>query len=69
MVNPVNRELRELRMLKEKYMLILEQNDNVSDEEHLLTEDDITKINLKVKTISEKIDELLKSDNDYIEVI
>lgn len=65
MGNPVNFELRELRMSKEHYARILKEDELIikgeltDDGRPRLTEDDKKKINAKINAIGEKIDELL----------
>lgn len=74
MSTPVNKDLRELRMAKEHYINILKNDEKLKKENNpenniLLTEKDIAKINSKIEGISEKIDELLLVEKDYKEVI
>ena len=65
MGNPVNFELRELRMSKEHYTRILKEDELIikgelaDDGRPLLTQNDKRKIRAKIDAISEKIDELL----------
>ena len=65
MGNPVNFELRELRMSKEHYTRILKEDELIikgeliDDGRPRLTENDKKKINAKIDAIGEKIDELL----------
>ena len=65
MGNPVNFELRELRMSKEHYTRILKEDELIingkltDDGRPRLTENDKRKINAKIDAITEKIDELL----------
>ena len=65
MGNPVNFELRELRMSKEHYTRILKEDELIingkltDDGRPRLTQNDKMKINAKIDAITEKIDELL----------
>ena len=65
MGNPVNFELRELRMSKEHYTRILKEDELIikgeliDDGRPRLTENDKKKINAKIEAINEKINELL----------
>ena len=65
MGNPVNFELRELRMSKEHYTRILKEDELIikgeliDDGRPRLTNNDKKKINAKIEAINEKINELL----------
>ena len=65
MGNPVNFELRELRMSKEHYIRILKEDELIingeltDDGRPRLSEIDKRKINAKINAITEKIEELL----------
>ncbi|WP_406536637.1 hypothetical protein [Methanobrevibacter sp.] len=65
MGNPVNFELRELRMSKEHYTRILKEDELIikgeliDDGRPRLTDNDKKKINAKIEAINEKINELL----------
>lgn len=65
MGNPVNFELRELRMSKEHYTRILKEDELIikgeltDDERPRLTQNDKKKINAKIDAINERINELL----------
>ena len=65
MGNPVNFELRELRMSKEHYTRILKEDELIikgeliDDGRPRLTDNDKKKINARIEAINEKINELL----------
>lgn len=70
MVSPLNRELQELRMSLEHYKNVLMNDAKFKERGNpdncmLLTDEDIDRINLKIKYINEKINELLDNDNGY----
>jgi hypothetical protein len=71
MSTPINQEIRELRMAREHYVSVLNQdkifknNDNPNNCK-LLTDEDINKINRKINAIDVKINELLQVERDYI---
>lgn len=70
MGNPVNFELRELRMSKEHYTRILKEDELiingelVDDDRPRLMKDDKKKINAKIDAINEKINELLNINTE-----
>ena len=70
MGNPVNFELRELRMSKEHYTRILKEDELIikgeliDDGRPRLTDDDKKKINAKIDAINERINELLDITSD-----
>ena len=70
MVNPLNKELQESRRLLEHYWSVLKNDENLKlnknpDNQRLLTEKDIERINLKIQGLKENINNLLNNDNDY----
>ena len=74
MSNPVNVELRELRMTKEHYLRILKEDKIIKDSGNvegymLLNDKDIEKINNKIDLITVKIGELLAEESDFVEVM
>lgn len=75
MVNPVNQELRELRMSKEHYENILRTDDYIvngvieDDGRPRLSSKDKERIHLKLDGINSKISELLLLEDDVSEVV
>lgn len=73
-MNQMNQGLRDYRMAIEHYKKVLKQDEQIkngtieSDGRPLLTDKDIADINEKIKGLTEKRDELLSKDKDYIEI-
>lgn len=73
-MNPINQELKELRTAIEHYERILREDALIStgeledDGRPKLSQNDIDKIKAKINGLTEKRDELLKQEKDYMEV-
>ena len=67
-MNVVNRELRELRIIKEHYNRVLDMDKQIKESGDvegclLLSDEDIVKINTKIDLISVEIEKLLDLDD------
>ena len=67
-MNVVNRELRELRIIKEHYKRVLDMDKQIKESGDvegclLLSDEDIVKINTKIDLISVEIEKLLDLDD------
>jgi len=73
-MNPINKELQELRTAIEHYERILREDALIrtgeleDDGRPKLSQIDIEKIKAKINGLTEKRDELLKQEKDYLEV-
>ena len=70
MGTPINQELRELRMVKEHYQIVLRNDAKMKESGQvgdvpLLSDKDILKINQKIDSITVEIDKLLNVDKGY----
>lgn len=70
MGTPINQELRELRMVKEHYQIVLRNDAEMKESGQvgdvpLLSDEDILKINKKIDSITVEIDKLLNVDKGY----
>ena len=70
MGTPINQELRELRMVKEHYQIVLRNDEQMKESGEvgdvpLLSDKDILKINQKIDSITVEIDKLLNVDKGY----
>lgn len=73
-MNPINKELQELRTAIEHYERIMREDILIStgeledDGRPKLSQNDIDKIQAKINGLTEKRDELLKQEKDFMEV-
>lgn len=73
-MNPINRELQEIRTAIEHYERIIREDTLIGageledDGRPKLSQEDIDKIKAKISGLTEKRDELLKQEKDYLEV-
>lgn len=74
-MNPINRELREYRNMIEHYTRILKEDQWIKigeledDGRPKLSNDDISKIKLKIESLEEQRNDLLKQEKDYAEIV
>lgn len=74
-MNPINRELREYRNMIEHYTRILKEDQWIKigeledDGRPKLSNDDISKIKLKIESLEEQRNHLLKQEKDYAEIV
>lgn len=73
-MNPINKELQELRTAIEHYERIMREDTLIStgeledDGRQKLSQNDIDKIKAKINGLTEKRDELLKQEKEFMEV-